>query len=91
MYRINVIFVPIASHARETCLSKKRTKNLVFENGLVEESWFDTRQGLEIFLHSKASGLVPESIQSPIQLMQGVKRPGRDAGQSPSSTAEAEN
>jgi hypothetical protein len=55
--------------------------------------WFDSRRGLEIFLFTTASRTVLGATQPPIQwvagaLSLGVKRPGREADHSPSSSAE---
>jgi hypothetical protein len=54
---------------------------------------FDSRWGLGIVLLTTASRTALEPIQSPIQwvpeaLSLGVKRPGREADHSPSSSAE---
>jgi hypothetical protein len=54
---------------------------------------FDSRRGLGIFLFTTASRTALEPTQPPIQLVRGalslvVKRPGREADHSPSSSAE---
>jgi len=54
---------------------------------------FDFRRGLEIFLFTAASRTALGPTQSPIQcvkgaLFLGVKKPGREVGHSPSSSAE---
>jgi hypothetical protein len=58
--------------------------------------WFDTRQGKEIFLFSKASGKALDPIKPLNHYVTGdrstgVKRPERTADHSPPSTIEAEN
>jgi hypothetical protein len=57
---------------------------------------FESRQGVEIFLFTTASGPDLEPTHLPIQwvpgaLSLGVKRPGREADQSPTSSAEVKN
>jgi hypothetical protein len=59
-------------------------------------SGFESRQGLRIFLFTTVSRPVLGSTQPPIQwvpraLSLGVKRPGREADYSPSSSAEVKN
>jgi len=55
--------------------------------------WFDSRRGLGIFLFTTASRTALELTRPPVQwvpgaLSLGVKRPGREAGHSPPSSAE---
>jgi hypothetical protein len=57
---------------------------------------FDSRRGLEIFLFTTASRMALRPNQPPIQgvpgaLSLGVKRPGREADNSPSSSAKVKN
>jgi hypothetical protein len=61
-----------------------------------EESGFDPQQGQKIFLYSVTLRLTLGPTQPPVQrvpwpLSPGVKRPGREAGHSPPSNAEAKN
>jgi len=61
-------------------------------NGL----WFESRQGLEIFLFSTAFRPTLRPTQPSVQLVPadltlGVKRPGREADHSPPSSAEIKN
>jgi hypothetical protein len=58
-----------------------------------DDRWFESRQGLGIFLFTTASRTALVSTQPPIQwvpgaLSLGVKRPRREADQSPPSSAE---
>jgi hypothetical protein len=57
--------------------------------------WFDSRRGLGIFLFTTVSRTTLGPTQPPIQwvpgaLSLGIKRPGREAGHSPPSSAEVE-
>jgi hypothetical protein len=59
----------------------------------LDDQWFESRQGLGIFLFTTASRLAMVPTQTPIQwvpgaLSLGVKRPGREADHSPPSSAE---
>jgi hypothetical protein len=61
----------------------------------LDDRWFESQYGLEIFLFITASRLVLGPTQPPIQWVQlslslVVKRPGRDADHSPPTSAEVE-
>jgi hypothetical protein len=54
--------------------------------------WFDSQQGMEIFLFSAASRPVLERTQPPIQWVpRGVKQPGSEADHSSPSSTEVKN
>jgi hypothetical protein len=58
--------------------------------------WFDSRRELGIFLFTTMSKMALEPTQPPIKWVPGalsleVKRPGREADHSPSSSAEIKN
>jgi hypothetical protein len=62
----------------------------------LNDRWFESRQGLGIFLFTTASRPALGPIQPPIQWVpgadsHGVKRPGREAHHSPPSSAEIKN
>jgi hypothetical protein len=68
----------------------------IYDCNMSWNSWFESQQGLGIFLYTTMSRLALGPTHPPIQwvpgtLSLGVKRPGREADHSPPSSAKVKN